>query len=121
MRAMRKTEIAQHVQEKYKSFIRMLPLQRFADATVRVKMVEKFFRAKSNSPDGFYTKVCAVMKGVRALATVIKGVGSPLHQIPSRKSLMDMKIEYILKKYSTATGVVYFPSNNDEDQFAEIP
>jgi hypothetical protein len=34
---------------------------------------------------------------------------------------MDMKIEFILKKYSTATGVVYVPSNNHEDQFAEIP
>jgi hypothetical protein len=121
MCAMQKTEIAPLVQEKYKLFICMLPLQRFADATMRVKMVEKYFRAKSNSPDRFYTKACNVMKGVRALATVIKGVGSPLHQIPSGKSLMDMKIEFILKKYSMATGVVYVPSNNDEDQFAEIP
>ncbi len=87
MRAMRKTEIAQHVQEKYKSFICILPLQRFADATVRAKIVEKYFRAKSNSPDGFYTKACDVMKGVRALATVIKGVGSPLHQIPAGRVL----------------------------------
>ncbi len=37
------------------------------------------------------------MKGIQALASVIKGVGSPLHQIPSGKSLMDMKIEFILK------------------------
>jgi hypothetical protein len=34
---------------------------------------------------------------------------------------MDMKIEFILKKYSAATGTVYVPSNNGEDQFAEIP
>jgi hypothetical protein len=120
MCAMRKTEIAPLVQEQCTSFICMLPLQRFADATVRVKMVKKFFRPKSNSPDGFYTKACDVMKGVRALATVIKGVGSSLHQIPSGKSLMDMKIEFILKKYSTAMGVVYVQSNNHEDQFAEI-
>jgi hypothetical protein len=92
MRSIRKTEIATLVHDKYKSFIRMIPLHRFADATVRVKMVEKYFRAKSNSPDGFYTKACDVMKGFRALAAVIKGVGSPLHQIPSGKSLMDMKI-----------------------------
>ena len=121
MRSMRKTEIAPLVHDKYKSLIRMIPLQRFADATVRVKMVEKYFRAKTNSPEGFYTKACDVMKGVRALATVIKGVGSPLHQIPSGKSLMDMKIEFILKKYSAAMGTVYVPSNNAEDQFAEIP
>jgi hypothetical protein len=121
MRSMRKTEIAPLVHDKYKSFIRMIPLQHFADATVRVKMVEKYFRAKSNSADGFYTKACDVMKCVRALATVIKGVGSPLHQIPSGKSLMDMKMEFILKKHAAATGVVYVPSNNTEDQYAEVP
>jgi hypothetical protein len=121
MRSMRKAEIAPLVHDKYKSFVRMIPLQHFADATVRVKMVKKYFRAKSNSPEGFYTKACDIMKGVRALATAIKGVGSPLHQIPSGKSLMDMKIEFILQKYSTATGVVYVPSNNNEDLFAEIP
>jgi hypothetical protein len=121
MRSMRKTEIAPLVHDKYKSFIRMIPLQRFADATVRVKMVEKYFRAKSNSADGFYTKACDVMKCVRALATVIKGVGSPLHQIPSGKSLMDMKMEFILKKYAAATGAVYVLSNNTEDQYAEVP
>ena len=33
MRSMRKTEIAPLVHDKYKSFIRMIPLQRFADAT----------------------------------------------------------------------------------------
>jgi len=121
MRSMRKTEIAPLVQDKYKSFIRALPLDRFADASVRVKMVEKYFRAKTNSADGFYTKACDVLKGVRALATVIKGVGSPLHRIPSGKSLNDMKNEFILKKYSEKTGVVYVPSNNDEELLEEIP
>ncbi len=41
MRSMRKTEIAPLVHDRYKSFIRVIPLERFADATVRVKMVEK--------------------------------------------------------------------------------
>ena len=56
MRAMQKTEIAPLVHDKYKSFIRTTSLQRFTDATVRIKMVKKYIRAKSNSPDGFYTK-----------------------------------------------------------------
>ncbi len=56
MHAMQKTEIAPLVHDKYKSFIHMTPLQRFTDTTVRIKMVKKYFRAKSNSPDGFYTK-----------------------------------------------------------------
>ena len=42
---------------------------------MRVKKVEKYFWAKSNSPEGFYTKACDVMKEVCALATVIKGWG----------------------------------------------
>jgi hypothetical protein len=121
MCSMQKTEIAPLVHDRYKSFIRVIPLERFANATVRVKMVKKYFRAKSNSPEGFYTKACDVMKGVRALATVIKGVGLPLHKIPSEKSLMDMKNEFILKKYSKATGIEYVPSNNDEELLADIP
>jgi hypothetical protein len=54
MRAMRKTEIAPLVHNKYKSFIRMILLKRFVNATMRI----------SNSPDGFYTRACDVMKGV---------------------------------------------------------
>ena len=34
---------------------------------------------------------------------------------------MDMKIEFVLKKYSAAKGIVYVPSNNDKEQFAESP
>ena len=33
---------------------------------------------------------------------------------------MDMKIEFILKKYAAAMGIVYVPSNNDKEQFVEI-
>ena len=40
MRSMRKAEIAQKVQDKYKSSLRAIPLDRFADASVKIKMAE---------------------------------------------------------------------------------
>jgi hypothetical protein len=64
-----------------------------------VDMTERYFRSKSNSPEGFLTKANDVLKNVRAVAAGIRGIGTPLHQIPSGKSLTDMKNEFILKKY----------------------
>jgi hypothetical protein len=62
MWSMRKAEIAVLVQDKYKSFICALPLSCFADASVKVKIEEKDFRAKSNRPDEFSTKGNEVAK-----------------------------------------------------------
>jgi len=118
MRTMRKPEIAQHVQERYKALIHDIDPARFADNCIKVKMEEKYFRAKGTSADGLLTKATEVLKNVRALAAGIRGVGSPLHQIPSGKSLTDVKNEFILKQWSATQGEDYVPSNNDED---EIP
>jgi hypothetical protein len=121
MRSMRKAEIAQKVQDKYKSYLSAIPLNRFADASVKIKMAEKYYRAKTNSAEGFLTKATDVLKNVRSLAAGIRGIGTPLHQIPSGKSLMDMKNEFILKKYHEDKGFVYSPSNNDEELMMEVP
>ena len=83
-------------------------------------MEEKYFRAKGTSADGFLTKANEVLKNVCALAAGIRGVGSPLHQIPSGKSLTDMKNEFILKWWSAAQGQVYIPLNNDEEIMSKI-
>ncbi len=62
------------------------------------------------------------MKNVRALAAGIRGVGTPLHQIPSGRSLLrDMRNKFILKKWLAAQGTIYAPSNNDEELMSEVP
>jgi hypothetical protein len=81
---------------------------------------KKYFCAKTNSAEGFLIKATDVLKNVRALAAGIRGVGTPLHQIPSGKSLTDMKNEFILKKYSVVQSVVHVPSNNDNKLLGEI-
>ena len=64
MKTMRKPEVAQHLQERYKGFIRSIPLTRFSDASIKVKMEEKYFRAKGTSADGLLTKANEVLKNV---------------------------------------------------------
>jgi hypothetical protein len=91
MKTMHKPEVAQHLQERYKGFIRSIPLTCFADASIKVKMEEKYFHAKGTSADGLLTKANKVLKNVRVLAAGIRGVLMPLHQIPSGKSLTDMQ------------------------------
>jgi hypothetical protein len=76
MRSMRKVEVAVLMQDKYKSFICALPLSYFTDASVKVKMMEKYFRAKSNSPEGFLTKANEVVKNVRAIVAGIRSIGT---------------------------------------------
>ena len=98
MKTMRKPEVAQHLQERYKGFICSIPLTRFSDASIKVKMEEKYFRAKGTSADGLLTKANEVLKNVRVLAAGIRGVSTPLHQIPSGKNLTDLRNEFILKK-----------------------
>jgi hypothetical protein len=121
MKTMRKPEVALHLQERYKAFIRAIPLTRFAEPSLKVKMEEKYYRAKGTSADGLLTKANEVLKNVRALAAGIRGVATPLHQIPSGKSLSDMRNEFILKKWSASQGTVYVPSNNVEDLISEVP
>ena len=121
MRTMRRQEIAERVQDKYKSFIRSIPIDRFSDCALRAMMLEKYFRAKGTSADGLLTKATDVLKNVRAMAAMVRGVSTPLHQIPSGRSLIDMRNEFILTKWSAAQGFVYVPSNNDEQLMSEVP
>ena len=121
MRTMRKPEVAKHVQDRYKALIHDIVPAQFADNYIKVKMEEKYFRAKGTSADGFLTKANDVLKNVRALAAGIRGVGSPLHQIPSGRSLTDMQNEFILKRWSVAQGQDYVPSNKDEDIMSKVP
>jgi hypothetical protein len=98
MKRMRKPEVAQHLQERCKGFICSIPLTRFSDASIKVKMEEMYFRAKGTSTDGLLTKANEVLKNVPVLAAGIRGVSTPLHQIPSGKNLTDLRNEFILKK-----------------------
>jgi hypothetical protein len=121
MRTMRRQEIAERMQEKYKAFIRTIPIDRFSDSTIRAMMLEKYYRVKGTSADGLLTKATDILKNVRAMAAGIRGVGTPLHQIPSGRSLCDMRNEFILTKWSAAQGTIYAPSNNDEELISEVP
>ena len=53
MRTMRRPEIAERVQEKYKAFIQSIPIDRFSDSAIRSMMQEKYYRAKGTSADGY--------------------------------------------------------------------
>ena len=53
-------------------------------------MQEKYYRAKGTSADGLLTKANDVLKNVRGMAAGIRGVGTPLHQIPSGRILHDV-------------------------------
>ncbi len=120
MRTMRKPEIAAKVQAKYKDLIQSIPLERFSDGSLKTLMATKYYRAKGTSADGLLTKVNEVMKNVRVMAAGIQGIGTPLHRIPSGRSLMDMRNQFILSKWCAANGTVYVPSNDDETQLAEV-
>ncbi len=62
MGTMKKAEIAAATRDKYKAVIDALPLSCFAYASLKVKIAEKYFRAKSNSPEVFLTKATDVLK-----------------------------------------------------------
>jgi hypothetical protein len=64
MKTMRKPEIAQHVQDKYRAFIQAIPLERFSDRSLKVTMEAKYFRTKGESADGLLTKANDVLKNV---------------------------------------------------------
>ena len=120
MKTMRKPEIAAKLQAKYKELIQSIPLERFSDMTLKMMMETKYYRAKGTSADGLLTKANEVLKNVRVMAAGIQGIGTPLHQIPSGRSLTDMRNQFILSKWSEANGTVYVPSNDDENLIAEV-
>jgi hypothetical protein len=78
-----------------RAFIHDIPLERFSDRSLKVTMEVKYFHAKGESADGLLTKANDVLKNVCVMAAGIRGVGTPLHQIPSGRSLMDMPNEFI--------------------------
>ncbi len=84
-------------------------------------MKAKFFRAKGTSADGLLTKANDVLKNVRVMAAGIRGVGTPLHQIPSGRCLTDTRNEFILKNWNGMKGTIYSPSNNDDELMADVP
>ena len=96
MKTMRKPEIAQRVQDKYRAFIQAIPLERFSDRSLKVTMEAKYFRVKGESADGLLTKANDVLKNVRVMAAGIRGVGT----------LMDMRNEFILKKWNAMQGTL---------------
>ena len=57
---------------------------------------------------------------ISAANRIAKGIGTPLHNIPSGRSLMDMRNQFILSKWSETNGTVYVPSNDDENLIAEV-
>jgi hypothetical protein len=59
-------------------------------------METKYYRAKGTSADGLLTKASTVLKNVRVMAAGIQGIGILLHQIPSGRSLIDMRNQFIL-------------------------
>jgi len=120
MKTMRKPEIAQRLQDKYKAFINAIPLERFSDRSLKVSMEAKYLRAKGGSATGLLTKANDVLKNVRIIAAGIRGIGTPLHQIPSGRSLMDMRNEFILKNWNALQGTVYAPSNNDDELMLDV-
>jgi hypothetical protein len=120
MKTMRKPEIAQRLQDKYKAFIKAIPLERFSDRSLKVTMEAKYKSAKGMSATGSLTKANDVLKNVRVMAAGIRGIGTPLHQIPSGRSLMDMRNEFILKNWSAVQGTIYAPSNNDDELMLDI-
>ena len=61
---MRKPEIAQHVQDKYRAFINAIPLERFSDRSLKVTMEAKYFCMKGMSADGLLMKANDVLKSV---------------------------------------------------------
>ena len=73
-------------------------------------MLQGYFRAKTNSPAGLLTKAEDSIAKARVMATKLKGFGTPLHEIPSGKSLMDVKENFILEKYKEHLGEVGFLS-----------
>ena len=120
MRTMHKPGIAAKVQDKYKELIRNIPIERFSDSSLKVMTETKYYRAKGSSADGLLTKATDVLKNVRVMAGGIRGIGTPLHQIPSGRSLMDMRNQFILSKWSEMQGAVYRPSNNDDELVNEV-
>ena len=103
---MRKPEIAAKVQAKYKELVQSIPLERFFDSTLKMMMETKYYRAKGTSADGLLTKANEVLKNVCIMAAGIKGIGTPLHKIPSGRSLMDMRNQFILSKWSDTNGTL---------------
>jgi hypothetical protein len=112
---MKRLQVAEKVQAKYWQLITAIPISTFADTTLKPKMIEKFYHAKSGSASSFLDKVEDVIRSVRGVAGGLAGIGTPLHKIPSGKSLSNVKKKYILDEYkkwlldSKNGGPVSFP------------
>jgi hypothetical protein len=120
IKTMRKPEIAQRLQDKYRAFINAIPLERFSDRSLKVTMEAKYFRTKGMSADGLLTKANDVLKKVCVMAAGIRGIDTPLHQIPSGRSLMDMRNEFILKNWNAMQGTINAPSNNNDELMLDV-
>jgi len=61
-----------------------------------------------------------VLKNVCVVAAGIRGVSTPLHEIPSGRSLIDMRNKFIFKKWNAMQGTIYAPSNNDDELMLDV-
>ncbi len=103
----KKLDVALKVQAMYKELINLIPTSsRFTDFGLKDKMLQGYFGAKMNSPAGLLTKVEDSIAKARVMTTKLKGIGSPLHDILSGKSLTDVKENFILEKYNEILGEV---------------
>ena len=104
----------------HKAFIYAIPIERFSDRSLKLLMEVKYFCTKGMSADSLLTKANDVLENVCVMAAGIWGVGTPLHQIPSGRSLMDMRNEFILKKWNEMQGTIYAPSNNNDELMLDV-
>ena len=85
-----------------------------------MRIYAQYFCAKGMSAGGLLTKANNVLKNIHVMAAGIRGVDTPLHQILSRRSLMDMRNEFILKNWNAMQGMIYAPSNNDDELMLDV-
>ena len=105
-KTIKKSDVAHKVQVTYKELINSIPTSHFSEFGLKDKMLQVYFRAKTNFPAGLLTKAEDSLQKARVMSTNLKGIGTPLHNIPSAKSLMDIKENFILEKYKEFLGEV---------------
>ncbi len=97
-KTMKKPDVALKVQATYKELINLIWSVHFSDFGLKDKMIQGCNQMKTNSAAGLLTKAEDSLSTVRIMSTKVKGIGTPLRNIPSGKSLMDAKENYILEK-----------------------
>jgi hypothetical protein len=103
---MKKPDVAQKVQEVYKDLVNSIPSNQFGESDTKEIMLQGYYRAKKSSSLGLLKNAEDVMTKVRAMSASIKRIGTPLSDIPSGKSLGDVRFAFIVNKYKEQLGPV---------------